>query len=105
MVQIKKTREVTYSSVGAPEHVKLLLSGSVLLSRDDSLEGILGNVPELVVLLLEQDNDASALAIERGGSMEDGLANDLLDLLVVDGRLLLEGVDGAAGLDGREVSG
>lgn len=57
------------------------------------------------MLLLEQDNNAGALAVERGGGVEEGLAYDLLDLLVVDGRLLLKSVDRAASLDRREVRG
>ena len=34
--------------------------------------------------------------------MEDGLVDDLLNLLVGDGRLLLEGVEGSAALDRLE---
>jgi hypothetical protein len=34
--------------------------------------------------------------------VEHGLLDDLFDLLVRDGGLLLEAVDGAAGLDGLE---
>jgi hypothetical protein len=35
--------------------------------------------------------------------MEDGLADDFLDPLIVDRRLLLERIVGAAGLDSSEV--
>ena len=34
--------------------------------------------------------------------MENGLLDDLLDLLVGDGGLLLKAVDGSAGFDGLE---
>ena len=95
----------THSSVGALEHVQLLLRGGVLVGRDDSLEGIFGDVPQLVVLALDQQDGAGALAVEGGGGVQDGLADDLLDLLVGDGRLLLKRVVGAAGLDGGEVVG
>ena len=37
--------------------------------------------------------------------MEDGLTDDLLYPLVADGGLLLEGVVGAAGLDGSKIFG
>ena len=95
----------THSPIGALEHVQLLLCGGILVGRDHSLEGIFGNVPQLVVLALDQQDGAGALAVERGGGVEDGLADDLLDLLVGDGGLLLEGVVGAAALNGSEIVG
>lgn len=36
--------------------------------------------------------------------MEESLADDILNLLVINGRLLLERVDGSASLDGVEES-
>lgn len=54
------------------------------------------------MLLLDQKHNAGALAVERRRDVQDGLLDDLLDLGVGDGALLLEGVVGAAGLDGLE---
>lgn len=99
----RQAKGSTYSSVGTLEHAQLLLRGGILLGRYHSLEGGLGKVPQLVMLALEQDNSAGALAVERGGGVEDGLADDVLDGLVIDGRLLLQGVDGTTALDGIEV--
>lgn len=95
-------RGETYSSVSGLEAVQLLCGALELLSGDDGLEDILGDVPELLVLLLEENDGAGALAVEAGGAVEDSLADDLLDLLVRDGGLGLEAVVGAAGLDGGE---
>jgi hypothetical protein len=100
------TKGLTYSSVGAVQHVQPLLCGGIFwVCRKRSLESGLGDVPQLVMLVLKQDNNARALAIEGGGGVEDGVADNLLDLLVVNRRLLLEGVEAAAGLDGSEVVG
>jgi hypothetical protein len=100
-----KRKGPTHSSVGTLKHCQLLLRGRVLVGRDHSLEGCLGDLPQLVMLILNQNNDAGALAVERGGSVEDGVADNLLHLLVVDGRPLLEGVVGTAGLDRIEIVG
>lgn len=94
---------VTHSSVGALEHVELLLGDLVLLLRDNSLQGILSDVPQLVVLVLQEKDSTRGLAVEGGRGVQDGISNDLLDLLIRDWSLLLEGVVGAATLDSGEV--
>ena len=54
----------THSSISSLEHAQLLLSAFVLLSRHDSLENILGDIPQLGVLLLQQDDYACGLGVE-----------------------------------------
>jgi hypothetical protein len=72
---------------------------------DDGLQDIADNVPELVVLVLEQEHETSGLGVERGGDVLDELRDDLLDAGVGDGRVLVEGVDAAAVGDGLEEVG
>lgn len=52
------------------------------------------DVPELVMLFLDQHNDTSRLRVESARHILDGLLNNLLELAVVDGALLGEGVNG-----------
>lgn len=61
------------------------------------------DVPELVVLGVEEEDGAGGLRVEGGGDVLDDLGDDFADAGVGDGRLLLEGVDGAAGCDSSEV--
>jgi hypothetical protein len=79
----------------------LLCAGELLLGhhRLQHLEDI---VPERVVVLVQEDNEAGRLRVEAGGHMENGLLSDVGDLLVWDGGLLVELVVGAALLDGVE---
>lgn len=92
----------THSSVSTLEHVQLLLCAAVLLSWYDGLEDLLGYVPELDVLLFQQDNHACGLGVEARGNVEEGFGDDLLDLRIRDRRFLLELVDGATVLDRLE---
>ena len=64
--------------------------------RDDGLEDVADNVPELVVLVLEKEDETGRLRVEGGGDVLDELGDDLLDTVVGDGRGLVEGVDAAA---------
>lgn len=72
---------------------------------DNGLQDIADNVPELVVLVLEQEHEAGGLGVEGGGDVLDELGEDLLDAGVGDGRGLVEGVDAAAVGDGLEEVG
>lgn len=95
---------VTYGSVGTLEHVNLLLGGWEVLSRSNALQDLLGDLPQLLMLALEQQKDAGGLGVEGGRGMKDGFLDDFLDTGVRDGRLLLQGVVGAARLDNVEES-
>ena len=81
---------------------ELLLCGGPLLLRDDGLEDLAGNVPELLVLGLEEHDDARALRVERGRDVEHDLLHDLLNARVGHGALVREGIVGAALLDRLE---
>jgi len=72
---------------------------------DDGLQDIADNVPELVVLVLEQEHEAGGLGVERGRNVLDELGDDLLNAGIRDGRVLVEGVDAAAVGDGLEEVG
>ena len=56
------------------------------------------------MLSVEQEDNTGRLRVEAGGDMEDDLVDELRDLLVALGRLLVELVDGTALLDGVEES-
>jgi hypothetical protein len=95
-------RGVTYSAISSLEHIHLLLGLLILIGWDDALENLLVDVPELVMLVLEQDDGAGGLRVEGGRDVLDDLGDDLGDALVGDGGLLLESVDGAAASEGLE---
>lgn len=97
-----KGAAVTYRSVGSPEAVDLLLGAVERALGSERLEDLDNVIPELLVVLVEQDNDASGLRVEGRGDVEKGLLGELLDLRVRDGRLLVELVVCAALLDGLE---
>jgi hypothetical protein len=54
-----------YSSIAGLESAHLLLCAGELLLRDDALEHVACDVPELLVLALEQKDDSRALRVER----------------------------------------
>jgi hypothetical protein len=97
-----KGATVTYRSVGSLEAVNLLLGAVERALRSERLEDIDNVVPELLVVLVEQDNKASGLRVEGRGDVEKGLLGELLDLRVRDRCLLVELVVCATLLDGLE---
>lgn len=54
----------TYGSVSTLEHAQLLLGGSILIRRHDGLQNLLGDIPKLGVLILQQQHDAGGLGVE-----------------------------------------
>ena len=95
----------TYGSVASAEAGNAVASVLPLGLGDDSLQDIADNVPELVVLVLEQENEASGLRVEGGRNVLDELGDDLLNAGVGDGGVLVEGVDAAAVGNGLEEAG
>lgn len=73
-----------------------------LVSGQHQLVDFDDDIPELRVLLVQNDDKASCLGIEGAGHMFDGLLDDFLDAGVGDWGAMLEGVDGAAALHRRE---
>lgn len=57
-----------------------------------------GNVPQLVVLLVQQHDQPRRLRVEGAGHVLDGIGHELLDLRVRHGAVLAQLVVGAAGL-------
>lgn len=73
---------MTYSAVGGLEAVDLLLGAVELVLRSKGLQDLDNVVPELLVVLVQQDNEAGGLAVEGRGNVEEGLLDKLLDLRV-----------------------
>jgi len=65
---------------------------------DQPAKGLDDDVPQPVVLLVQQDDEPRRLRVERAGDVQDGAVDELLDLGVGHGALLGELVVGAAGL-------
>lgn len=93
---------MTYRSICALEAIELLLRLWELFLRHLRLQHLGDVVPEGLVVFVEQHDEAGGLRVEAGGDVEDGLLRDLGDLLVGDGRLLIELVVRAAVLDRLE---
>jgi hypothetical protein len=78
----------------------------LVLSEDGSWQSLALSlhivVPELVMLSPEENNGTAGLDRERRGSVLDGMVDTHDNAAVGDGRLLCEGKDGAADLDGLE---
>jgi hypothetical protein len=92
----------TYRSVSRAETRNTASGGLPLVLGDNGFEGIADNVPELVVLVFEQEDEAGGLGVEGGGDVFDELGDDFLDAVVGDWGGFGEGVDAAAVGDGVE---
>ena len=91
---------MTYSTSSTLEHGHPARRASPVVLGHDGLEGFGGDVPELLVLGAEQDNDAVALRVERRRDVLQSLLDDLVDALDSQGTEVLgERVVGAALLD------
>jgi hypothetical protein len=91
-----------YSAVSITETLDL----GLVLSEDGSWKSLALSlhivVPELVMLGPEEDDGTAGLNRERRWSMLDSMVDTHDNAAVGDGRLLCEGEDGAADLDGLE---
>ena len=94
--------ERTYRGVSTLEHVELLLGAGEGIGWDYALEDLNGNVPELLVLALDEEDNAGALGVEGGRNVEESLLDDLLNAGIRDWRLLLKRVVSTALGDGLE---
>jgi hypothetical protein len=72
----------THRSVGSFKAIDLLLCAGELLLGHHRLQHLEDIVPERVVVLVQEDNEAGRLRVEAGGHMENGLLSDVGDLLV-----------------------
>lgn len=89
-----------YRAICSREHLQSLARVLPLRLRDVSLEDLGYDVPELVVLGLEQDHQAARLRVERARHRQRSVVDNLFDPVVRDGGGLLEVVNGAAVGDG-----
>lgn len=92
----------TYSAVTSLEAIELLLSLRELLLRNLRLQDLLDKFPELLVLIVKQDNNASGLRIETAGDVKDVVSSNLLNTSIRDGDLVGDLVDGSAVLASLE---
>ena len=94
----------THGSIGSAESLQLGLGGSLehflgdVASGDQTLHDINGNIPHLLVLLLQQEDNTGGLGVEGAGDVENRVLNNALNDVVRDGTLGLEAVVGAARL-------
>lgn len=91
-------KKKTYRSGSSSEHGHLAGSSLKLLGGNDSLEDLGGNIPQLLVVGAEQDDDAVGLGVEGGGDMVEQVLDDLLNAGGRDGQVLGEGVVAASQL-------
>lgn len=89
------------------EHAHLLARGLELFGGHDGLEGVGGDVPQLLVVGAEEEDGAVGLRVEGRGGVLDGVGDDLLDASGGEGvrEGLGEGVVGAAVRQGFEEGG
>lgn len=64
------------------------------------LEDIPDDIPELVMVVLQQHHQPGGLRVERGWDLFQRGADYLFNLGVCDGTLFVEGVDAATEVDG-----
>lgn len=81
--------------------VELALEGLLELGGEVGLVGLPESIPELDVLLAEDDDSTRGLGVVRRGDMGDGTLDNLLNLGVRDGGLVAEGVLRATDLELR----
>lgn len=91
-----------YSAVTSLETINLLLSLRELFLRNLRLQDLLDKLPELLVLIVEQDNNTSGLRVETAGDVKDVVSGNLLDTSIRDGDLVGDLVDGSAVLASLE---
>ena len=63
-IAIHEKREDTYTSVGGPESVDLLLCLGELVLGCQRLQDLKDEIPELLVLLVKQDDETCRLRVE-----------------------------------------
>lgn len=87
---------MTYGAVACAEAGDAVAGVLPGVLGDHGLEDVADDVPELVVLVLQKEDQTGGLGVEGGGNIPDEVGDDLLNAVVGDGRGLVEGVDAAA---------
>lgn len=83
---------------GPLEHGHAVLGVLPLVVGDDGAQRRRRHVPELVVLGAQEHDGAVGLRVEGRGRVEGGFVDELLNAAGGDGEVLVQRVDGAAGL-------
>lgn len=89
----------THGAIGSFKSGDLLLRGWEVLGGNERLEGFPHEVPELVVVFLQQHDEACGLGVEGGRDIEDSLVDEFDNAVVGDGSLLVQLIVGAACFD------
>lgn len=95
----------THSPIPLLKPTQPRLGSRILIRGHNALQHLLGNIPQLIMLALDEQDGARRLRVERRRRVQDGFRHDVLDGGVGDGRGFRERVDAAAGLEGREERG
>lgn len=101
----------TYGSVSGLESVELGESAALKLlfgdmaGGDKALHNLDGDVPNLLVLLLQKENNTGSLSVEGAGNVENRVLNDALDSIIRDRALCLKAVVSTTALDQVQQSG
>lgn len=103
--QYMEDRAATHGSIRSLEHAQLGLSRRKVCRRNNTLEDLLRDIPQLLMIIVQEQDISRSLGVEGRGNVENSLGDDLLDLCVGDGRLLLEDVVRATDLHGFDEGG
>lgn len=91
---------VAYGSITSPEALHPRLGAPfVPLIPDLLAQSTAYDIPQLLMLLLQQHHHPCTLAVKCRGRMQDRMLHYLFNSHVRNGRRVLQGVGGAAGTD------
>lgn len=70
-----------------------------MASSDQAFDSLDSNIPHLLMLFLQQQNDSGSLGVERAGDMKNGVLYNTLDGVVGDRTFALETIVSTAVLN------
>ena len=94
--RILKEARGTHRPIPPTILLQLRLKGSEDRRRQRLPHRLLGNIPQLPVLVVEQHDGPAGLDVEGAGGVQDGVPDNVHDAFVGDGRLGCDLDDGAA---------
>lgn len=97
MLSNDNTASNTYRSVSSAKPRNSGRKRLINSFRQGALDELIRSIPELLVLVLEENDCARGLHVESTGNVLDGLGDDLLNARVGDGGGVRDAIDGAAG--------
>jgi hypothetical protein len=72
----------TYSSITSLEAIESCGSSGVFIRRQYTLHDLLRDLPQFIMFILQQDDNACGLGVERAGNVENGVFDDLFDACI-----------------------